>query len=205
MRKLLLICCATMLLCGCKSKEEKAKEAIGKEIVKQLAVKNSYQPISTTVEDAYPSPESDSEFLLMVYDILDIRDQYRAVSSAQSELMHENNMTSFAPFDYEQKLFSNPQSITLLESQIYELHKNSGYLFDLLQAKEKGLKKKRNNNSNKKIGYKVKQVFQCMDLAGNTITDSVNCVFDDNFKEVLFFKFLNDPRYQEALEYYADL
>lgn len=70
MKKLLLLLVTTSIfLVGCKSKEEKAQEAIKKEMFKTLYDFNSYEPIETKVDSSFYSIYTDTVFTTDCYSI----------------------------------------------------------------------------------------------------------------------------------------
>lgn len=194
---ILLIC--TILLTGCRSKEEKAAELIKKELSKSLYDFDSYQPIETIVNEAKASIYNDSvcwaKGSTLAYGIKQAMEYAEQYESAKEHMEIWGRPTYY--------------SSTYSDNQYYKYKKEyedaleefiaTGNACKILAESLKETAEK--IDTTMVIGWEVSHRFRCKTKGGNSAIGDYRYIISKDFKSVLICEDVdNDKEIREALE-----
>lgn len=182
--RLFILLAASIVAASCKSNEQKAEELIREDLSKTLLDFDSYQPIKTTITEAYETPYNHKGCHIIALVVADHKEKAQEYLKETSKATEHMNIWG-APTHYssaysDQQFYKyKKQATENLEKAQEELRivKTGGIM---LQDTIKTL------NPEKVIGWEVKHRFRCKTRGGNATIADYRYVLDKDFKTVLF-------------------
>lgn len=195
MKKLLLLLVITSIFfAGCKSKEEKAQEAIKKEMFKTLYDFKSYEPIETKVDSSFYSIYTDTTILKHGYMIAAI------LKNANESL--EKVKDAKSTMDIWGDLYSSYSVIKYNEAkEEFNKYMNEAELYlEMIKAESDTIKSLAKKNNNKKIfnGWKVIHKFRCKTKGGDPTIGNYIYIFDKDMENIIYQEDTEDEDLNKA-------
>ena len=187
MKKLLLLLVTTSIfLVGCKSKEEKAQEAIKKEMFKTLYDFNSYEPIETKVDSSFYSIYTDTAVLKHGYMIA------ATLKSANESL--EKVKDAKSTMDIWGDLYTSYSVAKYNEAkEDFNKYMNEAELYlEMIKAESDTIKSLSKNNNKSFNGWKVTHKFRCKTKGGNSTIGNYIYIFDKDMKSIIYQEDIED-------------
>lgn len=196
--KFLVFCfiASLMSLSSCKSKEEKAADLIKSELSKTLYDFASYEPIETTVTEAYHTAYNDSACFRMSLAIAYGLNKVSEYTDEAKEAMEHAEIWG-AP-DYYSSSYS--------DSQYYKYkreaeEKQAKAYTALIIVKKMGLELQdsiNKLNQDNIIGWDVRHRFRCKTRGGNSTIGDYRYIISSDFKTVILYEDTDDQDYKNA-------
>lgn len=180
MKKILFLMITTLVMTGCKSREEKAAELIKQEMFKTLYDFESYEPIETKIDSAFTSIYSDTLALLYANKVKDMFDE---LNEAKSD--YENAKSSM-------EIWADSYS-TLGRYKFNEARQKVRDYIDKINSTlevtdsiYKKIKKRNMEIKHNFIGWKAQHKFRCKTKGGNFDLGDYIYVFDKDMKSIIY-------------------
>lgn len=171
---------AIFILSGCKSKEEKALEAIKNEMFKTLYDFESYQPIETKIDSAFLSAYTDSIIIKHGYILNEL---LKEANEALSEIKEANRSIeiwsdSYSSYGREQYYEAKSKAEQGLE--------NANLYIEIMNTQSDTIKQLAQNIKPEFYGWKVTHKFRCKTKGGNSTIGNYIYYFDKNVKNIIY-------------------
>ena len=191
---LFIVVSATMLLSGCKSKEEKANELIKDDMFKVLYDFASYEPIETNIDSAFTSVYTDSIITRHAYFIkiaIEKADEYLDEMKDARKTMEiwSDGYSSYSNSSYyeaKNKFNENLEKAKACTNMV-TLHSDS-------------IKDRANFIKKEFCGWKATHKFRCKTKGGSPDIGNYEYIFDKDFKEIINKEDLDDKDYTKIKE-----
>lgn len=200
--RVLIVCCSlclALMLASCKSNERKAEEFIRTELSKTLLDFNSYEPIETTVVEAYENAYNDSwcfqQALTISQCMKNVEDYKEAMSDAR-EHMDIWGAPSYYSSSYSDNQFYKYKA--QVEENLSKLKTELALIRVLGIALQDSIKCL---DTVKMIGWEVKHRFRCKTRGGQSAIADYRYIFDKKFENVILREDMDDDDYSEAMEW----
>lgn len=168
------------ILAGCKSKEEKALEAIKDEMFKTLYDFESYQPVETKIDSAFLSIYTDSTILKHGYVSSAILDE---VNTTLEEVKDGNRTAKIWSDSYSS--YGREQYNEAREKAEKGLKKLDIY-FEAINAHYDTIRQVAQNINPDFYGWKVTHKFRCKTKGGNSTLGTYIYIFDKKIKNIIY-------------------
>lgn len=171
---------AIFILSGCKSKEEKALEAIKNEMFKTLYDFESYQPIETKIDSAFLSAYTDSIIIKHGYILNEF---LKEANEALSEIKEANRSMeiwsdSYSSYGREQYYEAKNKADQGLE--------NANLYIKIMNAQSDTIKLLAQNIKPDFYGWKVTHKFRCKTKGGDSTIGNYIYYFDKKVKNIIY-------------------
>lgn len=191
---LFIVVSATMLLSGCKSKEEKANELIKDDMFKVLYDFASYEPIETNIDSAFTSVYTDSIITRHAYFIkiaIEKADEYldeerRTKKPWRFGVMAILHIVTLEYYEAKNKFNENLEKAKACTNMV-TLHSDS-------------IKDRANFIKKEFCGWKATHKFRCKTKGGSPDIGNYEYIFDKDFKEIINKEDLDDKDYTKIKE-----
>lgn len=181
MKKLfLLLIIASTIMSGCKSKEEKAQEAIKKEMFKTLYDFESYEPIETKVDSSYYSIYTDTTIIKRGYILSALLDEANQTLEKAQDATNTMEIWSDLSTSYGRRKFNKAKDEAdkyLLEASVYS---------KLMTAESDTIKILSSKTKKSFNGWKVTHKFRCKTKGGNSTIGTYIYIFDKDMKNIIY-------------------
>lgn len=201
MKQIIMALAAIFILSGCKSKEEKALEAIKNEMFKTLYDFESYQPVETKIDSAFVSIYTDSTILNHGYLSSAILDE---VNTTLEEVKDGNRTAKIWSDSYSS--YGREQYNEAREKADKGLKKLDIY-FEAINAHYDTIRQVAQNINPDFYGWKVTHKFRCKTKGGNSTLGTYIYIFDKKMKNIIYKEDTEDKELstvksliQEAIE-----
>ena len=191
---LFIVVSATMLLSGCKSKEEKANELIKDDMFKVLYDFASYEPIETNIDSAFTSVYTDSIITRHAYFIkiaIEKADEYLDEMKDARKTMEiwSDGYSSYSNSRYYEakNKFNEHLEKAKACTNMVTLHSDS-------------IKDRANFIKKEFCGWKATHKFRCKTKGGSPDIGNYEYIFDKDFKEIINKEDLDDKDYTKIKE-----
>ena len=190
-RSLLLIVFACFLtLSSCKSKEEKAAELIKQELAKTLYDFESYEPIETTVTEAYATAYNDSicynMALVIGYEFSKVNEAIEKAKEACEYADIWGAPTAYSSSYSDKKYYKYRNEA---KEQLDKVDNGMAIIKSLGRTLQDSIARL---DENKQIGWEVKHRFRCKTRGGQASIGDYRYVIANNFKKVLLREDMDD-------------
>lgn len=191
----ILLLSVLIIATGCKSNEEKASELIKTELSKTLYDFNSYDPIETTVTEAYQTALNDSSCYIQaaaVYYSMKIVNE-----AAEKAREAKEHMDIWGAPTYYSSSYSDQKYYKYRDEAKEQYEKVTAGLAVVKQmgvALEDSIKKL---DDKKVIGWEVKHRFRCKTKGGHSTIGDYRYVIDKDFKKILVREDCDEDSYKE--------
>lgn len=191
---LFLIVLSVLTFSSCKSKEEKAADLIKNELSKSLYDFESYEPIETTVSEAYNTAYNDSTChqlaRITAYAMKEASDAFDEANEAKE------GMDIWGPPTYYSSSYSDNKYYKY-KSTYEKKTEEALTAYSVFQAIGKSLEDSiKALDTSKKIGWEVKHRFRCKTRGGNYSIGDYRYVIDKDFKKVIFYDDTDEKEYK---------
>lgn len=205
MKKLVFILFSVLVLTGCKSKEERAEEAVEAYVKSLMFNEFSYYPIETQVSEAYVSAYNDTTIIKEIKTVIPLEKELQQYNSQLETIIKKINLpvqeyygklylgAKFYDWNrtpellkYKVKVDALCDTIASINQQIQDNSRHI-HFYPLLEKES--------------IGWNVIHRFGGKNQSGYDNTGIVYCVFDKDFKNILFYQDLTDPEYLQVKDY----
>lgn len=193
MKKLLLLLAITSIFfAGCKSKEEKAQEAIKKEMFKTLYDFESYEPIETKVDSSFYSIYTDTTILKYGYVIAsflkDVDNALEKAKDARNTMeIWGDSYSSYSSRKYEEA--KEEWNSNMAQAKLYIK------VIESVSDTIRSLAKNKNNTFN---GWKVTHKFRCKTKGGNSTIGNYIYIFDKDMENIIYQEDTEDEDLNKA-------
>ena len=201
MKSYITILCSLIFaitLTACKSKEQKAADLIRVELSKTLLDFNSYEPIETSVTEAYESAYNDywcfQQAMIIATHMKKANEYSKEMSNAKDYMeiwgapsYYSSSYSDNQYYKYRNQVKENLEKLATALTTIQTLGKT-------LQDSIKVL------NPEKIIGWEVKHRFRCKTRGGQAAIGDYRYIIDAKFKSILFYEDMDDDDSSSARE-----
>lgn len=183
---------------SCKSNEKKAADLIEIALSKTLLDFGSYEPIETTVSEAYETAYNDKNCIQQALatgkTFQKVNEYIKAFENAKEHMdiwgrpsYYSSTYSDNQYYKYK-RIFDENLENAQQELEVYKL------LGLALQDSIKNL------NPQKRIGWEVNHRFRCRNRGGNLTIADYRYIIDEKFKNVIFSYDIDDDDYSKAME-----
>lgn len=195
---LLLLVSVVLTMTSCKSKEEKAADLIKTELSKSLYDFASYEPIETTVTEAYQTAYNDSTCfnmaVVIAYGMKKTSDLLEEATDAKERA------EIWGPPTYYSSSYSDSQ-FRKYQSEMNDKREEALASIQIINTMGKALQDSiAKLDKSKVIGWDVKHRFRCKTRGGNASIGDYRYVLSPDFKSVLFYEDTDEEIYSTARE-----
>lgn len=195
---LLLLVSVVLTMTSCKSKEEKAADLIKTELSKSLYDFASYEPIETTVTEAYQTAYNDSTCfnmaVVIAYGMKKTSDLLEEATDAKE------HAEIWGPPTYYSSSYSDSQ-FRKYQSEMNDKREEALASIQIINTMGKALQDSiAKLDKSKVIGWDVKHRFRCKTRGGNASIGDYRYVLSPDFKSVLFYEDTDEEIYSTARE-----
>lgn len=199
MKSRILIVCSlglALMLASCKSNERKAEDLIRAELSKTLLDFNSYEPIETTVVEAYENAYNDSWCLqqaMAISQCMKNAEEYKEAMSDARERMDIWGAPSYYSSSYSDNQYYKYQAqaeenLSKLKTELDFIRMWGIALQDSIKCLDTG----------KIIGWEVKHRFRCKTRGGQSAIADYRYILDKKFENVILREEMDDDDYSGA-------
>lgn len=181
---------------ACQSKEEKAAGLIKQELSNALYDFDSYQPIKTTVTEAFSSAYNDTTCwytaMAISYCMKDVSEYYEKANDAKER------MEIWGPPSYYSSSYSDNQYYKYRRKWEENLDKATRR-FEVAKSFVKELQDSiKSLDSTRYLGWEVFHRFRCKTKGGHAAIGNYRYIIDKEFTKIIFREDLDDDNYSEA-------
>lgn len=193
---LLLILLCGAILASCKSREDRAAELIRQELSKTLYDFGSYEPIETTVteayETAYNTPGCFGLAMAIVFEINEFKEAVEAVKDAGRRAEIWGAPTYYSSSYSDNQYYKHMEEV---KEQADKATKIMSVVMSMGQTLQDSIA---NLDGSKQIGWDVKHRFRCKTRGGQATIGDYRYIISKDFKTILLREDIDDDDYKQA-------
>ncbi|MBD5196246.1 MAG: hypothetical protein HDS89_02205 [Bacteroidales bacterium] len=193
-----LLSLASLSLTSCKSKDEKAAELIKTELSKTLYDFASYEPIETTVTEAYQTAYNDSTCFNMAVALA--YGMQKASELLDEATEAKEHAEIWGPPTYYSSTYSDNQ-FRKYQSEMTKKRDEAFAAIQVVNTMGKALQDSISKlDKSKVIGWDVKHRFRCKTRGGSSTIGDYRYVISPDFKKIIFYEDTDEKIYSTGRE-----